>query len=262
MRWKRTLRLPKEHGAWGMLYIPFLLGAFVAAAHPGRMVLLGLSMTFVFIGRESLLAWWRARARGKAAGSAPAMASGYMALAGAAAAPLVIADQLYGILPLAALTAALLLWNGGQAAKREERTMTTEITGIAGLCLAAPAAHYTGAGSWQPTAAWLWLACVLYFVSSVFYVKLRVLTAHAKRPEPLARIRWQCAAYHATLAALALALVAGGWWHWFLLPAYAPVTLRAFWHLARPARSLVLKQVGYLEVAYSIVFLVCAALGF
>jgi 4-hydroxybenzoate polyprenyltransferase len=261
MKLRKKLRLPREHGAWGMLYTPWVLGALVAWQEPGRLALLLLAMTFVFIGRESVLYWWRARANGRDADSAPRMAVIYLALAGACGAPLLLIG-LYGLMPVGLAAGLLLLWNAGQAVKREERTVTTEVVGIAGLSLTAPAAYYVSYGSWDLTAAWLWLASVLYFVSSVFYVKLRVLTAHAKRPEPVLRARQQCMAYHAVLVVTVATLVAAGHWHPFLLTAYVPVVVRAVYHLIRPTKELVLKKVGYTELGYSLVWLGFAVAGF
>src|SRR5512138_530025 len=60
---RATLRLPREHGAWAMLYVPFVAGALVASAVNWRVVLLLFSTSFLFIARESLLVWWRARRR-------------------------------------------------------------------------------------------------------------------------------------------------------------------------------------------------------
>ena len=196
MRLRTLLRLPKEHGAWGMLYIPFVCGALVAWSAPWRILLLALSVTFLFIGREPLLALWRARSKGRTAEDAPRLLILYLTLAAICAAPLLLVWELYGMIPLGAVAGGLLVWNAGQAAKREERTIATELIGIAGLTLTAPAAYYVGTERWDLTAAWLWAANALYFASSVFYVRYRVHTAHGKDPGKLAQIRSLCGFYH------------------------------------------------------------------
>ena len=80
----------------------------------------------------------------------------------------------FGMIPLGAAAAGLLMWNAGQAAKREERTVATELIGIAGLTLTATAAYYVGTMRWDAIALYLWAANALYFASSVFYVRYRV----------------------------------------------------------------------------------------
>jgi YwiC-like protein len=62
MSLRSALKLPKEHGAWVMLYVPFILGVAVAGHVDWNVLLLLLSTTAMFISRESLLVCWRARA--------------------------------------------------------------------------------------------------------------------------------------------------------------------------------------------------------
>jgi hypothetical protein len=260
-RLKRNLRIPKEHGAWGMLYVPLALAVAAAGVWNVRVVWLALAVTLVFLARESVLAWWRARVWGRDPDNSFRMMLLYLALAAVAGAPLVAFERLWGLAAFGAAAAALLVWNGQQAAKREERTVPTEVLGIAGLTLTAPAAHYVALGRWEATGLWLWAASALYFTSSVFYVKLRVLTAHPKRPQELESVRRWCFFYHAGLAAAVVALAALGVASAAIVLAYAPILARAFWRLWRPARRLVLKHVGVLEIVYSVVFLVFGAIA-
>src|SRR5499427_9693670 len=81
MSLRSALKLPKEHGAWAMLYVPFALGVAVVGRVNWQVLLLLLSATAVFISRESLLLYWRACARGRAAPEAGRALSIYLALA-------------------------------------------------------------------------------------------------------------------------------------------------------------------------------------
>lgn len=259
---KRNWRIPKEHGAWAMLYVPLLLGASAAGAWSIRILWLAIAATAFLFAREAALAWWRARLPGRDPGNAFRMLLLYLALAAAAGLELILSERLWGLAPLGAVAAALAAWHARQVARREERTVATELVGIAGLTLTAPAAHYAALGRWETTGLWLWTASAAYFTSSIFYVKLRVLTAYPKEPREFARIRRWCWFYHAALALAAGLLVASGAVPVLVLPAYAPILLRAFWHLWRPAPRLVLKRIGVLEILYSAIFLLFAALAF
>lgn len=259
---KRNWRIPKEHGAWAMLYVPLLLGACAAGAWSIRILWLAIAATAFLFAREAALAWWRARLAGRDPGNSLRMLFLYSALAAAAGLELVLSERLWGLAPLGAMATALAAWHARQAARREERTVTTEALGILGLTLTAPAAHYVALGRWETTGLWLWAASVAYFTSSIFYVKLRVLTAYPKQPRELARIRRWCWLYHLALALAASLAVASGAAPMPVLPAYAPILLRAFWHLWRPAPRLVLKRVGVLEILYSAIFLLFATLAF
>src|SRR4051794_24340281 len=123
MRIRKSLSLPKEHGAWAMLYVPFVIGTLVAAKFSWRVALLALSVTFLFIARESLLAWWRGRSRGQGLVEARQMMMVYMALAAVFGAPLILFYKLFWLVPLAVATLGLLFLNAQQAIRREDRSI-------------------------------------------------------------------------------------------------------------------------------------------
>ena len=174
MKMRATLKLPKEHGAWAMLYVPLAVGALVACRAPLRLLLLALSVTFFFIARESLLIWWRARGRGKQNDQAQRFMLSYLALAGLFGAPLLLVYHLYWFFALALGALMLLAINARQAVRHQDRTIGAEMMAIAGLTLTAPAAYYAASGTFDARGLSLWALCGLYFASSVFYVKLRV----------------------------------------------------------------------------------------
>ena len=60
-------RIPKEHGAWAMLYVPFVLGILVAGRVSWAVLWALLAMTALFFAREALRRWRRARAQGRPA---------------------------------------------------------------------------------------------------------------------------------------------------------------------------------------------------
>ena len=255
MRIRTTLRLPKEHGAWAMLCVPFVAGVLVAGTVSTPLLFLALSVTFVFLARESLLIWRSARSRRLQSGKAQRFALGYLTLAGLTGAPLFFVYQLYWLAPIAIATLVLLAVNTRQAVRRQDRTILSEMLAIAGLTLTAPAAHYVASGVLVGAALWLWALCLLYFVSSVFYVKFRVNTINPRNKEAR-KSRWRCAVYHTFLLAALLVLVLTSSVSLLVLAAFSPVLIRSFWHLTNPVRQVNLRRLGWLEVIYSIVFLI------
>jgi YwiC-like protein len=256
MRVRSTLRLPKEHGAWAMLYVPMVAGGLVGATFNLRVVWLFFSISFLFIARESLLVWWRARHRGQSQPQAFKMLLIYAVLAGLCGAPLVLVYKLYWLILLASATAGLLFYNAVQATHREDRTIAGEVMAILGLTLTAPATYYVARGEWAAAALWLWALCALYFTSSVFYVKLRVHWLNRRKQEQRRQSWRRCAVYHAFLLAALLTSAATGNLSLFVLVAFAPVLGRSFWHLAKPSERINLKRIGVTEIVYSLVFLV------
>lgn len=262
---RSKLKLPKEHGAWAMFYVPFVLGLTVAGKIWLPVVLLLLATSALFISRESLLVWWRAQKRGRKtenSGQAGQLLIFYGLIAAAAGAPLILAYHFYWLLPLALIGCVLLAVNGKQATEFEDRSVQSEVIAIAGLTMTAPAAYSVALGEWNQTALWLWALSAAYFASSVFYVKLRVTGLHAKRPEDRHRARRQCIVYHSFLLASLVALAVTRSLPLFVLIAFAPVLARTLWSLLKPAESLNLKRIGMTEILYSLIFLIFTTLTF
>ncbi|HXF05323.1 MAG TPA: YwiC-like family protein [Blastocatellia bacterium] len=255
-------KLPKEHGAWAMVSVSLALGMLVARQVSGRLILLIISVMALFIARESLVAWWRARQRGRSVPEAERLARFYLAVALVTGAPLVLWHHLLGLVPLGLLAGVLLLLNLRQAESLEDRTVLGEILAITGLTLAAPAAYYVARGRWESTALWLWVLSALYFTSSVFYVKLRVLSAGRRREEAQRSVWRQCLFYHSFLLAALVLLAVTGRVNLFVLCAFVPILARTLWALLRPVRWLNLTRIGILEIVYSLIFLVFLTLGF
>lgn len=259
---RASLRLPKEHGAWAMLYVPFVIGILVAGRVSLAVLLLLLAVSCLFIARESLLPWWRARRRGQQADAARRMMLIYLTLAVLFGAPLLFYFRLWKLVWLGVPVLILLAVNAEQATRREDRTILGEVLAIIGLTMTAPAAHYTASGVWEPTALWLWALNVFYFTSSVFYVRWRVLSAHARHLEEREQIKRHCALYHSFLVLALGVLALTGNVSLFVVLAFAPAVGRAFWYLFKPTTALSLRRIGILEIVYSTVFLILVSLAY
>jgi len=255
------LSLPKEHGAWAMLFVPLAVGSLVARRFNAPVVLVILSATFVFIGRDSLLDWWRAINRKKTNAAALRALLIYFGLASVAALPLLVVYHLNLIAAFGLMAAILLGVNTAQATNREDRSILGEVLAICGLTLGAPAVYYAATSRLDTVAALLWTMCALFFTSSVFYVKFRVGSLNRRR-EDVRRRSWRnCAGYHAMLVVTLVGLWAAFGLKLFALVAFVPVLARSFWYLAKPEASLNLRRIGLLEIIYSVVFLVFVTLG-
>lgn len=262
MSLRKSLNLPKEHGAWAMLYVPFVLGVAVAGTINLPVLLLLVATSALFISRESLLVWWRAQKRGRQSQSATdsrRLLLIYLAVAALTGLPLVLVYSFYWLLLFGFLGGALLVINGWKATDFEDRTVESEVLAIAGMTMTAPAAYYVSSGQWGAKALWLWILSAAYFASSVFYIKLRVTGLHAKKPDDKRRARWQCVGYHGFLLVSLLALAITRSLPLFLLIAFAPVLARTAWSLLKPSKQLNLKRIGIAEIIYSLIFLIFTA---
>ncbi|HYE75478.1 MAG TPA: hypothetical protein VEF04_19200, partial [Blastocatellia bacterium] len=121
---------------------------------------------------------------------------------------------------------------------------------------------YTASGNWDLTVLWLWALSVLYFASSVFYIKLRVLRLNPRRKERQQQVWQYSASYHVFLLTALVSLAITGQLKIFALIAFLPVLIRAFWSLNQTSTQLNLKKAGMLEMVYSIIFLIFVTLNF
>jgi hypothetical protein len=227
--------MPREHGAWGILLIPFATAVGVAGVWNLPVTLLLAGILFFYIARTSFLKQnfrWTA-----------------ILLAGSATCtlPLLIVWKLWWLAAFGAVVVPL-------AFRKTERSVTMQLLAVAGLTLTAPAAWYAATGMLDLPALQLWLLNVLYFAGGVFYVKMHVAAAIARRADKL-RHGAATMIYYGVLA-----VVAAFWWPVGL--AFAPVIIRAFVGVARLSPRLRIKRLGWTEVAYSLVFAVTLVLLF
>lgn len=262
MSTRSKLRLPKEHGAWAMLFVPMAVGFCIARTFNIASLLFVVSATLFFISRESLIVWLRARARGKDGSDSRNAWLVYIIASAAFGAPLLAYYRLFVLVPIGAIGIVLAIINAVQPKPLGQRTTLGESLAIAGLTMTAPAALYVSTGEWSSLAWLLWLLCAIYFASSIYYVKLRVAAVHAKNMIERDFAWRRCAVYHFALLGLLVSMAAIGNVRWLAIAAFGPVLFRSFAELAKPSSRLNLKRAGFLEVFYSLVFLVFITLTF
>jgi hypothetical protein len=255
MSLRSTLYLPKEHGAWGMFFIPLVLGLAVGGHWSSKVTLFIMAAAAAFLAREPFMTAWRSWRRKTDPGSARRAALMYMLAAGS------IGGTLLPFYPWLALLGvlgfAVYCWHAEVAMRGEGRSTLAELLAIATSMLTAPAAYYVSSGRLDGTALLLWALCFGYFASAVYYVKMRLTFARPRKPTYPARTRRQCLIYHVALTASLAALIP--YVSTVVLAGFLPVLIRAFYYVARPTNQANLKQIGWSEVVYSLIFLACAA---
>jgi len=121
MQLRRSLRLPKEHGAWAMLYVPFVLGALAGlTTSPFSLatILLLLSVTLLFVARQSLFDWLIARGRATRDVSAFRTMSIYAGLSAIFGGLVIWFYHREWLVGFAALTFLLLAFNSWQVVRQ------------------------------------------------------------------------------------------------------------------------------------------------
>ncbi len=253
--------IPHEHGAWVILYAPMLIAVAAAGRFdPVPELLLLLAVTGAFLARNAVGLLLRGRGKDGVAG----WLGVYVLLFAAGALPLLAAYRRYALLEVGAVVAGLFLVHAAltvwPSRERLDRSQWGELLAVGALAMTGPAAWVVATGRF-PAVAWaLWAACVLFFSSSIFNVKM-LLSAVKVKGEPSPSDRWRLGRdtliYHGLLTVIldAAAVRLGGLAGVLVALAYLPIVARALASWATLSSKLPpLKRVGLLETVYSLWF--------
>ena len=265
----RTLIVPREHGAWGLLLVPMVTAAGVAFRESSNVfpfVLLltaALALFWLRTPLESLLGISAMRAETKEERGSVGFVVLYLVIvAGLASSMLLWAGQnpllwLIGAAAGVAFVAQAVLRKMGRRTR-----MLSEIVGTIGLTASAPAVYYVITGKFGITGWMLWLANLTFAGKQIHYVQIRIHTCklsglHAK----LARARTFALGQLAMAAVLAAACWLG-WMPWLVLLAFVPLLLRGFYYFVQKPALLRVRRLGWNELAQAIVFCVLFIMTF
>lgn len=260
------LLLPREHGAWGMLLVPFLAACILADSWNAALLLALLAVLLVFVLREPLIilvrqrwVWRDLHPETEAARRTLLLELPLLGVCGlwlALSAPL---------LPLAALGAmaagltAVAVW---MTLRNRQRSVWLQIASAFGLGSSSLLVSVVCHGRIAPWAWWLWLFSSLHALAGVLTVHARLDHMAAQRNSKLAgqaarmrRTAWRVAMAQGLTAALA------GLSDWrFAMPlAFSAIIHMA--ELSRLERQEPLKRVGFRALSLSLVHAAVAVIA-
>ena len=273
---RRRLLFPREHGAWGMVSLPFLVGALVAGHWTNlRTVVAALAVFSLFLLREPLLMLWRQRMALRKYGSNVSASAGH-SRGGIAPADPQLSLWTYGLIAGAAslyllvfLPGIPLLLLGGGAAllllavlyftiRNSQRHPALQLAGVIGLTSSSLLAYLACRGRLEAPAFWIWALSAAHGSASVLAVHARLeslLAAKKSGPAPRTARRNALLA-QAILGALFGILAATGR-PWLILP-FLPPTILHGWELwpgrGGQVRGSSLHRVGWMQLSASLAF--------
>jgi len=260
---RQALIVPREHGAWGLLLVPMVTGAGVAFHESSNVfpfvVLLAAALILFWLRTplESLLGTSAIRAQTAEERRDVTFVVFYLSVIAALAVAMLLwaggnpALWMIGIPAAIAFTAQALLKKLGRSAR-----MAAEMVGTIGLTAAAPAAYYVITGKLGLTAWTLWVANLIFAGDQIHYVQLRIHTARVEGLRAKLAHGWGFAVGQFLLtAALTLACMSG------LIPkfsslAFAPILFRGWFYFVQKPAPLVVRRLGWNELAQAIAFCV------
>lgn len=226
--------IPKQHGAWSMLIVPFLFGLAAIAPVAGH-ALLFVAWLLVYLCSYPLLQWIRTGKRQHYA--KPLLI--YGVLLAASGIPLLIRYPRLGWLVAACIP--LFAVNCYYARINRERTFLNDLVAIVQFSLIVFAVYEVGGGRQWADVLDLFGLSLVYFTGTIFYVK----TIIRERNNPV--VYGLSIAYH-----LAAAIAAGFVSIWLAVP-FAVLLIRA---IAIPRTAWTVKRTGMMEVGFSAMMVV------
>lgn len=257
------IAIPREHGAWAMLFVPYIVGASVAGGL-NVYVLAGLAgVILLFFSRASLTILLKSRSVDGSSGQdfLPRLLNFafFFVAGGGIFLYLMTAGGIWQLGIAAAAGSGLFLAHELLVRRRRERSVAAELIGVALLTLTAPVAVYISVCDSCAELAWiLWLLNAMYFGASVFYVKMRLRTS-ARRRRPVT-IKARLVAARASIVYLAaVVMILMSIAAIYAIPlgavaAFVPVIIYQAWGVITGAGSMTLKAEGVAQTMLSVVF--------
>ena len=257
----KAMLIPREHGAWGMLLVPLVTGAVVAAGSGANyaallcFLVLALSLFWLRTPAEAWLGTSAIKAQSSAERSAVVRLSLSLALvAGSALAALVSMARIRGLLLIGCLAAAafgvqLCVKSLGRAGR-----MPAQIIGAIGLTSTAAGAFYVSTGRFDRLAVTLWIANWLFAAGQVHFVQVRI------RGSRLATFSEKLRHSYGFLlgqSALAVAVPLASYSRFlprYTLVAFAPSLVRGFLWYGRGLTPLDVHKLGFSELRQALLF--------
>jgi len=253
--------LPKEHGAWGMLYVPFVVAVGAAGRFPGQMFLLLLAISGFYLARHAAVVvaksiWAGRNDRQKAEGLR--WLAVYTAIGLICGLPLLWPLGYWKLAYLAVIGGILFASSIGLVRSHRDRSEVGELLAVGGLSLSAPSAFYVATGRMDEQAWILWLLNVLYFGGTILYVKMWI-TAASRKKKPrnwMERISLgrHCILYHVLLIAFLVTGAVGGHWPILTVLAFMPVLLRTVMGLKNLSPQPPIRKIGFQEMWLSFLY--------
>jgi YwiC-like protein len=226
--------IPKQHGAWAMLIIPYLLGAY-SGGFSWLHIPLFLGWLLLYLATYPFLMFIKNRRTNYLKWFLAYLLPAVVCIMIPLAYDLILLFFGISMLPF-------FLINLYFAKKRNERALLNDLAAIAAFCIGGLASFYVGEGELNQKAAEIYSFCLLFFTGSAFYVKTMI------REKKNTVYKWASWGFHLLLI-IGLILIG----YPILVIAYLPSVIRAIYFYGK---SLSILKLGILEIVNSAYFLI------
>lgn len=228
------LLIPREHGAWAMLILPFLIGLAPQIKWIHLPLFLGWFLLYLSLNPMMMLI--------KKKGDPLFYRKWFFSYGGVAAIFLFFVVFYYPALVWVGLgMLPLFLINVAFARQNQERNFWNDVVAVFEMSMGGVASAYVALGHWSVFQIYVWVISVLFFLGTVFFVKTMI------REKKNITFRYLSWGYHFLMVG-GVYLVTG---HVWLVLAILPSLLRAVIFGGRNLKPL---QIGLMEIGNSLLF--------
>ncbi len=250
----------REHGSWIVLFVPMTIGALHSGGFTINIFWLALSALGVFMSYVPIHTLMR-DASGTSQSDEKIEASKFWAVVYLVFGLLCIAplfrQQLRYIITFG-IVGALSFFCNYFLTRTIQKSITSDLTAVAGLTLSAPSAYYVNAGIVDKQALILWLLNFLFFGCSVFYVHMKIKVSSMKRVDfPLAEkltLGRLNIAYHIVVIGIVVTLSLYHLTKSTAALAFVPMVVHAIYGTVKLDRKVKFKNLGLMLLAQSVLY--------
>lgn len=252
----KPVALPPEHGAWGFLLEPLLLGLFVAPSGAGIWLALGVIGMFLVRHPAKIAFVDRQRGRRYARTRLAERFTLAYGIVGCAGIILAVLQAGAAILAPFVLGAPLGVIAFVAYAQGRGRDLVPELAGAAALALGAFSVALAGDAATALSFA-LWVIIMARNTGSILYVRARL---RLEKGQPASTV--PAIGAHIAGTAATGALVAFGYAPWLALVALLVLLARTIHGLSPYRQSVRAQTIGFLEIGYGLLTVLLTAAGY
>jgi hypothetical protein len=233
--------LPKQHGAWAMLLVPFFLGMGLGQVSWIHIPLF-IGWLFLYLATYPLLMCFKKRNKKRTL---------HMKWTAFYFVPVILSLIIvllydFRFVYFGLIMVPFFIINAYYAKQNDERALLNDLSAICSFGIGGVASYFGGTGSIDLMAYAVWGLSMLFFAGSTFFVKTMI----REKSNPM--YRWVSWGFHAGV--ILLFILSG---YYLLTIAYLPSLIRAIYFYGKP---ITMMKVGVLEIANSAFFLIVVLL--
>ena len=264
----RTMVVPREHGAWGMLLVPLATGVIVAMRtgfNGSAVALFVCAALSLFWLRTPVESWLGTSAIKAHTDEERGFVLRMILLIGLFAATCVASLLWNGrnrdLLLIGAIAALAFGVQAGVKKLGRAGRMPAQIIGSIGLTSTAAGAYYVATGRFDRTAVALWLANWLFAGDQIHFVQLRIRSGRSTTLDEKLKVGFPFVLAQIPLLGIVFAGYRVGLFPVAIALAFVPVLLRGTLWFGRRYQPLDVHKLGFSELRQALVFgaLLCAA---